>query len=270
MAVAELSGRSLEDLVRLDGRSAVVTGGGRGIGFAISKRLAEAGAKVYIGDLDEASAKTAAKELTGLGYEVEGVRLDATHVHEIEAVADLVMREFGHLDVWVNNAGIYPMAPAMDMDESMWDRVLDLNLKGTFYGAQVAAKRMASTDTKGVIINLASTAGFRGTPNATHYVASKHGVRGLTRSLAAEFGPLGIRVLALAPTVIDTPGMAEAKPAFQELGIDNIIDAMVATLPLGRAGVPDDVARVALFCASDLSMFMTGSTLPVDGGALAI
>lgn len=269
MAAPDFSGRALEELIRLDGRGAVVTGGGRGIGYAISSRLAEAGAHVMIGDLDEASAKEAADRIGQSGWKASAAQLDASDVGALDAFADRAIGELGKIDIWVNNAGIYPMGPAIEMDESLWDRVLDLNLKGTFFGAQAAAKRMAA-DTGGVIINLASTAGFRGTPNATHYVASKHGVRGLTRGLAAEFAPLGIRVLALAPTLIETPGIEEAKPAFAEMGLDNVIDAMVAMLPLGRAGVADDVARVALFCASDLSAFMTGSTLPVDGGALAI
>lgn len=267
MAAPDLTDRSLSELVDLEGRKAVVTGGARGIGFAISKRLAEAGAYVLIGDLNEAGAKEAADRLVGMGFKATAGQLNAADVTAIDTFADFAVRELGGIDIWVNNAGIYPMAPALEMEEAMWDRVIDLNLKGTFYGAQAAAKRMKNG---GVIINLASTAGFRGSPNATHYVASKHGVRGLTRSLAAEFAPLGIRVLALAPTIIETPGIEEAKPDFEKLGFDNVIDMMIQALPLGRAGVPDDVARVALFCASDLSGFMTGSTLPVDGGNLAV
>ncbi len=268
MPAMDYSTRSIAELIDLTDRSAVVTGGARGIGEAIATRLAEAGANVYIGDIDEVAAKSAADRLVARGFAALGGALDASDRHSVEAFAELVTREFGGIDIWVNNAGIYPMAPALEMDEDLWDRVLDLNLKGTFFGSQIAARHMGETG--GVILNLASTAGFRGSPLATHYVASKHGVRGLTRSLAAEFAPMGIRVVALAPTLIETPGIAEAMPAFEAMGLDDVIDQMVAALPLGRTGVPDDVARVALFCVSDLAGFVTGSTIPVDGGALAI
>lgn len=267
MPVQDLTQRSLGELTSLDGQVAVVTGGARGIGFAISRRFAEAGAHVVIGDIDEVAAKEAADRLLALGYGASGFHLDATDLREIGELADVAIREHGRLDIWVNNAGIYPMAPVMDMTEDDYDEVIDLNLKGTFFGAREAAKRMQDG---GVIINLASTAGFRGYPNASHYVASKHGVRGVTRSLAAEFGPLGIRVMALAPTLIETPGIEEARPLMDELGMGDMFDQIAEMLPLGRAGVPDDVARVALFCASDLAGFLTGSTIPVDGGNLAV
>jgi NAD(P)-dependent dehydrogenase (short-subunit alcohol dehydrogenase family) len=122
-----------------------------------------------------------------------------------------------------------------------------------------------------VIINLASTAGYKAAgPGVAHYVSSRHGVRGLTKSLAVELGPHGIRVLALAPTLIETPGIAEGRAAFAAAGLGDLIDSIAQREPLGRAGVPDDVARVALFCASDLSALMTGSTVAVDAGDLAL
>lgn len=157
------------------------------------------------------------------------------------------------------------------MPEEQWDRVLDINLRGTFIGAREAARQMISAQHGGVIINLASTAGYQGGAGIAHYVSSKHGVRGLTKSLAIEFGPYNIRVLALAPTLIRTPGIEESRRASATAGHPDMLGpSFDATLPLRRAGVPDDVARVAMFCASDLSMLMTGSTLPVDAGALTV
>jgi NAD(P)-dependent dehydrogenase (short-subunit alcohol dehydrogenase family) len=157
------------------------------------------------------------------------------------------------------------------MTDQDWDKVLDVNLRGTFIGAREAGRRMAEAGHGGVIINLASTAGYRAAgPGIAHYVASKHGVRGLTKSLAVELGPHGIRVLALAPTLIETPGIEEGRAAFQAAGLGDMLEQMAQREPLGRVGVPDDIARVALFCASDLAMLMTGSTLLVDAGDVAL
>ena len=271
MVVPDVSDRSIAQLVSLEGKVAAVTGGGRGIGLAIARRLAEAGADVMVGDLDKESAEAAAEQLLTFGHRAVGAELDVADELSIVQFADRVKLEFGTVDVWVNNAGIFPTVPLLDMTEQQWDKVLDVNLKGTFLGAREAAKRMIADGHGGVIVNLASTAGFKAAgPGVAHYVSSKHGVRGLTKSLAVELGQYGIRVLAVAPTLIDTPGIAEGRQAFKEAGLGDIIDSMGAREPLGRAGVSDDVARVALFCASDLAMLMTGSTLAVDAGDLAI
>ena len=171
----------------------------------------------------------------------------------------------------MNNAGIYPSVPLLEMTEAQWDKVVDLNLKGTFLGAREAAKRMIAAGQGGVIINLASTAGFRAPgPGIAHYVSSEFGVCGLTKALAVDLGAHGIRVLAMAPTLIETPGIEEGSEAFRAAGLGDMIERIAAREPLGRAGVPDDVARVALFCATDLSALMTGSTLAVDAGDLAL
>lgn len=261
-------------MISLEGRRAVVTGGARGIGLAIARLFVLAGASVLIGDIDGEEAGSAARELSGRpGRSVLGCRLDCRDALSIEACGSLASDAFGGLDIWVNNAGIYPPCAFEDTSEAMWDAVSDLNLKGVFLGCREALRRMsASKATHGpVIINISSTAGLRGRPGMAHYSATKHGVIGLTKSLAAELGPRGIRVLAIAPTLVETPGVAQRRATEQpKTAAGMTIDvAVAATIPLGRTAQPDDVARVALFCASDLAGFMTGSTLPVDGGGLA-
>jgi NAD(P)-dependent dehydrogenase (short-subunit alcohol dehydrogenase family) len=271
MAIPDVSGKSIAELISLKGRNAVVTGGARGIGRAICERFAEAGANVLIGDLNAGQAREAAESIAQQrGVKTIAALLDVADSSSIEAVATRAVSELGNIDIWVNNAGIYPFRPVLEMTDAMWDNVLDINLRGTFIGCREAARHMVQAGKGGVIINLASTAGYQGGAAVAHYVSSKHAVRGLTKSLAIEFGPHNIRVLALAPTIIRTPGIIETQASFVASGLpDTLGDEFVARLPLGRAGVPDDVARVALFCASDLSMLMTGSTLLVDAGAVA-
>jgi NAD(P)-dependent dehydrogenase (short-subunit alcohol dehydrogenase family) len=270
MAIPDVSARSLAQLISLEGRAAVVTGGAVGIGYAIAQRFAQAGAQVLIGDVHDAN--DAARSLAGeSGGEVVGTPLDVAETGSIRACADLAVQEFGRLDIWVNNAGIYPSVALLDMSDDDWDRVLRVNLRGSFVGAREAASRMVQAGNGGVVLNLASTAGYKaGGPGVAHYVASKHAIRGLTKSLAVELGPHGIRALAIAPTLIDTPGIAAGREAFKRAGLGDLLDTYAERLPLGRIGVADDVARVALFCASDLALFMTGSTLLVDGGDIAL
>jgi len=191
--------------------------------------------------------------------------LDIADTASLAAAADLAVAELGGLEIWVNNAGIFPTSgPALDVDDAFLDRMLQLNVRGTFAGAREAARRMTGG---GVIVNLASTAGFKANAGISAYVASKHAVVGVTKALALDLGPLGIRVLAVAPTIIDTPGVRDQLAPLAAAGLD--VEARVATNPLGRMGVPDDVARVVLFCCSDMAAFMTGSTVAVDAGSLA-
>jgi NAD(P)-dependent dehydrogenase (short-subunit alcohol dehydrogenase family) len=268
--VPDVSELSLSRLISLEGRSAVVTGGAKGIGVACALRLAEAGANVLIGDVDEAAARAAADEVTSrTGTKVLGCEVDVADERAVVELADRAMTDLGGLDIWVNNAGIFPPGPLLDLTAEGWDLVLDVNLRGAFLGSREAARRMVEQGRGGVIVNITSTAGFKGSGGLPAYVASKHGLGGLTKALAAELGPHGIRALAVAPTLILTPGIDHLR---EEAGppMDGFLDELVARLPVGRADVPDDVARVVLFCASDLSVLMTGSTLAVDGGDLAI
>jgi NAD(P)-dependent dehydrogenase (short-subunit alcohol dehydrogenase family) len=271
MSTADVSGKSLAELVSLKGRRAVVTGGGRGLGKAIAARLAEAGADLLIGDLDEELAAAAAKEIAERhGVRAIGAAMDVTDASAVSDAADRVVAELGGLEVWVNNAGIFPAVPLLEMTEQTWDQVFAVNARGVFTGAREAARRMAGVGTGGVIVNIVSTAGFRGSaPGLAAYVGSKHAARGLTRELALELAPMGIRVLGVAPSFVPTEGnLAMAAAAGVDLAGLPPTDLMLNS-PIGRVGTPDDIARVALFCASDLSAFMTGSTLLADGGDTA-
>lgn len=264
-AIRDVSGSPLTELLALSGRVAVVTGGARGIGLACCTRLAEAGASVLVADVDEGAAIGAAARI---GQGAEAARVDVREAESVRALVDQAVSDLGGLDVWVNSAGIYPVSPLLELSEEVWDGVLDVNLRGTFIGAREAARAMIASGKGGVVVNIASTAAYRADgPGVAHYVASKFGVRGLTQSLAGELGRHGIRVLAVAPTVTMTPGLEAQRAPLEAAGF--ALDELGPRLPLGRVAVPDDVARVVVFCASDLSLLMTGSTLLVDAGELA-
>jgi NAD(P)-dependent dehydrogenase (short-subunit alcohol dehydrogenase family) len=271
MAVSDVSDRSLADLMSLSGRRAVVTGGARGIGYAISRRLAEAGASVLIADLNEAGAEEAAAGIVASGGKAAFAFVDVSDSVAIVALIDQAVKDLGGIDIWVNNAGIFPSTPLLDITDADWDRVLNINLRGTFIASREVGRRMIEAGNGGVIINLASLAAFSAYgPGFAHYTPSKHGVLGLTKSLAVELGPHNIRVLAVAPTLTDTPGLEEGLAAYKEVGLDNVMEQMALRMPLRRNAVPDDIARVVFFCASDLAMLMTGSTILVDAGDVAV
>lgn len=263
---SDLSPPALAALLSLAGRVAVVTGGARGIGGACCNRLAEAGARIVVADVDEPAAAEAASAI-GRGAIAEGV--DVSDASSVRGLVERVVRGLGRVDVWVNAAGIYPATPLLELGDEEWDRVLAVNLRGSFIGAREAARAMVATGSGGgVVVNIASTAAYRvDGDGVAHYVASKFGIRGLTQSLAVELGPHGIRVLAVAPTVTRTPGLEAQRDRLERSGF--VLDDLAATLPLRRLAEADDVARVVLFCVSDLASMMTGSTLLVDGGALA-
>lgn len=259
MAATETSITPVAELLRLDGKVAVVTGAAKGIGRAIAGRLAEAGAAVLATDIDPDTLEDTVREL---GDHCLSMVLDVGDPAAVNAVAERAVHDLGGLDIWVNNAGIYP-ASAMDPTETgmaEFERVMHVNLTGTYLGVQACAHFMNSG---GVILNIDSTAGFEG---AGAYSASKWAVRGMTKGLAPVFGPRGIRVVAIAPTLIETPGIEELR----ESPVGEMLADFVERIPLGRIGVPDDIARAALFLVSDAASFITGITVPVDGGALSI
>ncbi len=264
--IADQSPRSLAELLSLGGRSAVVTGGASGIGRAIVARLAEAGADVVVADLDlDRAAVTAAEIARASGRRVLAALADVGDSASLAAVADRCVAELGGLHIWINNAGIYPTTgPAIDATDEFIDRMLTVNVRGTFAGAREAARRMQSG---GVIVNLASTTGFRGAVGISAYSTSKHAVVGLTKNLALELAARDIRVVGVAPGVIDTPGVQAQLAPLAAAGLD-VASRMHRTL-LGRAGQPDDIARMVLVLASDLAAWVTGEVLVVDAGSLA-
>ena len=269
---ADVSSAAIAELVSLAGRRAVVTGGAQGLGRAIAARRAEAGADLLILDLNEGPAREAAAELAArYGVTAIGTGADVSDTASVAAAADLAVAELGGLDIWINNAGLFPNAPVLQMPDEMWDRVFAVNARGVFLGSREAARRMSADGSGGVIVNIISTAGFQvAFPGMAAYVSSKHAARGLTKSLAVDLAPLGVRVLGVAPSFVPTEGnLAAAQAAAEQAAAAGVeippLDVMTQSR-IGRLGTPDDIARVVLFAASDLSIIMTGSTLLADAG----
>jgi NAD(P)-dependent dehydrogenase (short-subunit alcohol dehydrogenase family) len=271
LPIPDLTDRALADLVRLDGRVAIVTGGAVGIGAAICRRFGEAGAHVVVADINEDAGRATAQRLVDTGARAEAIAVDVRDSASVDVLGDEVIARNGRIDIWVNNAGIYPNTEFLQLTSAEWDRVVEVNVRGAFAGSQAAAKHMVARGEGGVIINLSSINGYRAFGSGiAHYTTTKHALLGLTKSLAVELGPHNIRVLALAPTMIETEGVAELRKGVDESEFGAAMAALADSHPLGRVGVPDDVARVALFCASDLAAMVSGSSVVVDGGYLAL
>jgi 2-dehydro-3-deoxy-D-gluconate 5-dehydrogenase len=275
MALPTTDARPLSDLFRFAGRAVLVTGGAKGIGRGIALRFAEAGAQVMISDLDEAAGTEAARACEQKGApRARFFRADVSKVAEARAAVGATVDAFGRIDVAVNNAGIFPIAPALEIDEAGWDQVLDVNLKGAFFVCQEAARAMLrkeAGDASGAIINIASIDAFHPSGNLVHYDASKGAMVMMTKSLAKELTPLGVRVNCVAPGAITTPGAQTAMKTFATaLGVtaEQMTAGYAQKIPSGRMGIPDDIATATLFLASDASIYVTGQTLIVDGGLL--
>jgi NAD(P)-dependent dehydrogenase (short-subunit alcohol dehydrogenase family) len=255
----------LTALLDLTGKTAVVTGGGKGMGVGICRCLARAGATVCVADIDDAAAQSTVSELTGNGGSAYARRVDMAEPASVVAlVADVVERS-GSLDIWVNNAGVYPMIPLFSESEKLWDLTQNVNLRGVFVASREAARQMIAAKRPGVIVNIASIAADRaGHVSMTPYAASKAGVKALTRSMAAALGPFGIRVVAISPGVVETDGMAAQEERMAAAGANT--GNRAGLIPLRRIGTPEDVGRAVLFMVSDLAGFVTGTTLDVDGG----
>lgn len=270
-----LAARSIADLISLKGRLAVVTGGAQGMGLAICRRLSESGADLVVADRNGDGANAVAAELAA-AHRVRaiGVETDVASSTSVRALAEIADKEWGRVDIWVNCAGIQPGKLLTETTDEEWAAMRDVNLGGVFFGCREAGRRMAVAG-KGVIVNITSVLGYRGRPSLAHYAATKHGVVGLTQSLAMELGPLGVRVLCVSPGQTDTPGWREAlaKAAASGGNSDTSFQQMMDNgrriIPLRRIGAPDDVARAVLFAASDLAAFVTATTVYADGGSTA-
>ena len=240
----------------LSGRTAVITGAAQGLGFAIAELFVSEGALVVLGDVNDDAAQAAAKQLGGSEFAV-AKRCDVRLSADVEALLDLAVNNFGTVDVMVNNAGITRDATMRKMTEEQFDEVIAVQLKGPWNGTRLAANIMRERRS-GSIINMSSISGKVGFVGQTNYSAAKAGIVGMTKAAAKELAHLGVRVNAIQPGLIRS-AMTEAMP-------QRIWDAKLAEVPMGRAGEPDEVAKVALFLACDLSSYMTGTVLEVTGG----
>lgn len=254
----------LPDLISLKGKVALVTGSGRGIGRAIALRLADAGAAVAVSDMEAAAAESVAVEIRDGGGTALAVAADVSDEAGVKSMVRACIDELGGLDVVVNNAGIFPPCPVLGMETAMFDRVIAVNLRGVFLCTREAAAAMVDQGRGGTIVNVTSIDALHpAMVGLAHYDASKHGVWGFTKNVALELAPHGIRVNAVAPGGVLTPGVEEMGG-----GSSDAVAAFSARIPEGRMGDPDDIARAVLFLASDLSTYVTGAQLVVDGGVL--
>jgi len=247
---------------RLKGRTALVTGGGQGIGLACAEALGEAGAKVFLADRDAKLAEAGCATLKASGYDAELVIMDVTDSGRVTAVADQLAAQHGKIDILVNNAGIARSeTPAEKVTDEHWLNVIDVNLNGTFWCCRAFGRHMLEARS-GAIVNIGSMSGFivNKPQEQAYYNASKAAVHHLTKSLAAEWGARGVRVNAVAPTYIATPLNAFVKSNPQ------MYDAWIGGTPMARMGEVDEIASVVLFLASDAASLMTGSVVLVDGG----
>jgi len=260
--------KSLQDLLNLNNKTAIVTGGAKGIGYGISYRLAEAGAKVVIADMDEASAQAASQELRSKGWVSEAVKTDVSSEEDVKRMFQVTTDKFGPVNILVNDAGIYPSMPIAEMSVELFEKVLRVNLMSVFLTTKNVIEIMKNNG-GGKIINVSSIDALHPSMvGLAHYDASKHGVWGFTKSSALELAEHKIWVNAIAPGGIATPGTAAGSQGVSADKLAELSEAFLAKIPMHRMGEPDDIGMVALFLASEMSSYMTGEQIVVDGGAL--
>lgn len=257
-----MSARDLENKV------AIVTGGGHGIGFATARFLAERGSAVVIAELSEKAGKAVEKHIVGSGGKAAFVPTDVSRAADVETLVRKTVSRFGGLDILVNNAGVIRLTPLLDISEEEWDLIVDVNLKGTFLCAKAAVPEMVRRG-GGCIVNTTSPVFQRALAECGHYIAAKGGVASLTKAMALEWGPLGIRVNCIVPGPTETsndmmwPGLSEDEIPAARREVEK-------TVPLGRLGAAEDVARASVWLCTPEAAFVTGVILPADGGAMTL
>ncbi len=246
----------------LDGKKALVTGAGRGIGRALTLGLIKAGARVAITDYNRDLADSVAAEAVNMGGSAFGAFLDVRDPASIEAGFSKCLDQMGGLDILINNAGVEQVCDSLSVDETLWDKIVGINLKGAFFCAQAAGRAMTKQQS-GSIVNLCSLTSFVGVPTATPYTSSKSGLLGMTRALSAEWAGKGIRVNGIAPGYFKT----KLTEIFYE--DDDWTQSMQTKIPMGRFGHVQDLIGSVIFLCSDASAYVTGQVIAIDGGYLA-
>ncbi len=261
----------ISKLLDLSGKTAIVTGA-LGIGYGIAYRLAEAGANVAIASLHKAGADSTAEDLVRNGWSAKAIAADVSNEEDVRKIVNGTVAAFGSIDILVNNAGIYPNIPVIQMSSSDFERVLAVNLKSVFLCSKYTVEQMIKQGRGGKIINVTSVDALHpSSVGLAHYDASKHGVWGFTKNLALEVAPYKIWVNAIAPGGILTPGvkkMQQSIPIPQGLDPRKVLEDFTSKIPMRRLGEADEIGKVALFLASEMSSYMTGSQIVVDGGVL--
>jgi 3-oxoacyl-[acyl-carrier protein] reductase len=245
-------------MTNFNGRVAIVTGAGQGIGRGVALCLARAGANIVVNDAVQERITRTVAEVEALGVQALGVSASVTSASEVDRLVQATLSRFGKVDILVNNAGVVVIKSIADQTEADWDKVLNVNLKGVFLCCHRVVQEMIKQK-RGAIVNIASIAAFHYTVPHVPYAASKAGVVALTRDLAYEVARHGVRVNAIAPGPIETPMMGSALTPQQK-------ESYAKQVPLGRLGQPEDIGNAAVFLVSDEASFVTGATLPVSGG----
>ena len=243
----------------LNGKVALITGASRGLGRACALALAHAGADIGLGLRDVNTAKDMEMEIEAMGRRVKRLQMDITKIHEINHTVEAVVNEFGRLDILVNNVGIAPANPVEEVTEEDFDQTINVNIKGSFFSAQVAGKVMIK-QRYGRIINMSSQAGFIALDNESVYCMTKAAINHMTKNLASEWAKYNINVNAVAPTFIETPG---TEPWLND---SEFRQSVIDRIPLGRIGKPMEVAGAVVFLASDAASLITGEIMLIDGG----
>lgn len=256
-------------LLDLTGKTAIVTGGTVGIGFGITSRLAEAGANVVLANRNMDEANKAIEELTQKGFHVKAVQTDVSSEEEVKKLINETVTAFGGLDILVNNAGVFPFTLLADLTSEQFDKVIAINLRGVFLTMKYGSEQMIKQGHGGKIINVTSIDSLHPSmAGLAAYDASKHGVWGFTKNAALELAKHNIWVNGIAPGGVMTQGVAAMQSGGKITSIERNPEPPKMEIAMGRMGVPDDIGKVALFLASDMSSYMTGTQVVVDGGYL--